>query len=684
MTDYLEGLNERQKEAVLHKDGPLLIVAGAGAGKTKTITHRIAHLISGGVNPRNILAVTFTNKAAKEMRDRVDILLYRGELETTPVCSRPLGGFAPGVISSSPLISTFHSLGVQILKENANTLGISRYFSILDKDGSLSLIKKAAKEMGLGPKEFSPGAVQAVISREKNKLVTPDRFEVKTENHYFGEMVHGIWEKYEKKMKEQGAFDFDDLITQPVYLLRSNDRVRDYYQSLWQYVHIDEYQDTNLAQYELSKILAQKHGNICVVGDSDQAIYSWRQADYRNILNFEQNFPGTKTVLLEENYRSTKNILDAANEVIKKNKQRKEKNLFTSRGEGQKILVYGAFDEGDEAKFVTSKVREILVDKNIRAEEIAVLYRANFQSRILEEKFLKTNIPYQVLGVRFYERKEIKDIVALMRYAVNNGDLQSMERIINVPPRGIGDVSFNKITSGQESSLPLRLQEKLREFRQVVAKSKEALLTKKLSESIKTIIELSGLQKSLRIEEDGEERLENLKELVTIATKYDFLTPEEALDKFLTETALLSDQDSLSEQKVGVKLMTVHASKGLEFKYVFVTGLEEDLFPHRSMDPKAENDPEEERRLFYVAITRAKDRLFISYANMRTIYGSKKINMPSRFLGDINDDVAEFESNGAFDSFGSHAYRQAGVATGQDDEEDIIEWEVLGKYKGKV
>ncbi|MBI3633530.1 MAG: UvrD-helicase domain-containing protein [Candidatus Vogelbacteria bacterium] len=679
MMNYLIGLNERQKEAVLHKDGPLLIVAGAGAGKTKTITHRIAHLIAGGVNSNNILAVTFTNKAAKEMRDRVNVLLSQDETKSAFDANPPRDreqenalfvSSSPNAVSGSPLISTFHSLGVQILKENANTLGISRYFSILNKDESLSLIKKCAKEVGLSPKEFSGSAVQAVISREKNKLITPDKFEVKTENHYFGEMAHGIWEKYEKKMREQKAFDFDDLIAQPVFLLRSNDRVREFYQSLWKYIHIDEYQDTNMAQYELSKLLAEKHRNICVVGDSDQAIYGWRQADYRNILNFEKNFPGTKTILLEENYRSTKNILDAANEIIKKNKQRKEKNLFTSRREGQKILVYGAFDESDEARFVTSKVKEILADKTVHPEEIAVLYRANFQSRILEEKFLKSNIQYQVLGVRFYERKEVKDVVALIKYAVNTEDLQSMERIINVPPRGIGDVSFNKIISGRESDLPLRLQERLREFRQMTAKAKEILLSNKLSDSIKKIIELSGMDKGLKTEEDGEDRIENLKELVTIATKYDFLTPEEALDKFLTETALLSDQDSLTEQKNGVKLMTVHASKGLEFKYVFVTGLEEDLFPHRSIDPRAENDPEEERRLFYVAITRAKDRLFISYANMRTIYGSKKINMPSRFLGDIKDDVAEFKSNNVFDSFGS-------AASGQNKEEDIVEWDCL-------
>jgi DNA helicase-2/ATP-dependent DNA helicase PcrA len=646
--NYLDTLNERQKEAVLHKDGPLLIIAGAGAGKTKTVTHRIAHLISGGVDPRNILAVTFTNKAAKEMRDRVLRLL-------------PIG------TTATPTVSTFHSLGVLILKENADLLGVSRYFSILDKDESQSLIKKSAKELGIGPKDYNANAVQAVISREKNKLKTPDQFGIKSEGNYFNEMVHNIWVKYEKKLQEQKAFDFDDLIQKPLFLLRDNEKVRNYYQNLWKYVHIDEYQDTNTAQYELSKLLAEKHGNICVVGDSDQAIYSWRQADYKNILNFEQNFPGTKTVLLEENYRSTKTILDAANEIIKKNKQRKEKNLFTSRTDGDKIRVYGAFDEADEARWIIQKIRG-LTTTGVRPDEIAVLYRANFQSRILEEKFLRASVPYQMLGTRFYERKEVKDVVALMQHSLNPADLQSMERIINIPPRGIGDVSFGKIASGQEGLLPAKLQEKLRDFRSMIAKFKEVILKEKLSDSIKYIVKNSGIADALRLEgEEGEERIENLKELVTIASKYDFLPPDEAVDKFLTETSLLSDQDSLMNQQNGVKLMTVHASKGLEFKYVFVTGLEEDLFPHRRLNESEASDPEEERRLFYVAVTRAKDALYLSYANMRTIFGQKKINMPSQFLQDISEDLAEFESNGAFDSWSS----------GAADPDDIIEWDCL-------
>ncbi len=673
MTNYLDTLNERQREAVLHRDGPLLIVAGAGAGKTKTIAHRIAYLISTGVDPRNILAVTFTNKAAKEMRDRVTNLLQQG--------TQSGGKFAPNAVSDfsvrQPLVSTFHSLGVSILKDNATILGISRYFSILDKDESQSLIKKAIKELDLNPKEVSPNVVQSIISKQKNKLKTLADFKIESEGNYFSDIVHSVWEKYEKKLQEQKAFDFDDLIQRPVFLLRDNEKVRSYYQNLWQYLHIDEYQDTNTAQYELSRLLAERHGNICVVGDGDQSIYAWRQADYRNILNFEKNFPGTKTVLLEENYRSTKTILAAANEIIKKNKQRKEKTLFTSRANGEKIHIYEALDESDEARWVIERVREILSRGETRSDEIAVLYRANFQSRILEEKFLRSNVAYQILGTRFYERKEIKDLVALMRFAINPADIQSMERIINIPARGIGDVSFNKIITGYESSLPERLREKLREFRTMVARFREIILSEKLSNSIKFIVKNSGIETELKKSgDDGEERLENLRELVTIASKYDFLPPDEAVERFLTETSLLSDQDSLINQQAGVKLMTVHASKGLEFKYVFVVGLEDDLFPHRKLDHSEDSDKEEERRLFYVAMTRAKDRLFLSYANMRTIFGSKKINIPSEFLQDISEDLVELESNEALQNFGS----SLGSSTpkyGVTDSEDIIEWDCL-------
>ena len=655
--NYLDGLNERQKEAVMHKDGPLLVVAGAGAGKTKTIAHRIAHLISTGVSPQNILAVTFTNKAAREMRDRVQNLLALGEAGTMPVRSLTKGGFAPGIVPALPLISTFHSLGVSILKNNAETLGISRYFSILDKNESLSIIKKITKELGISPKQFNPNGIQSVISREKNRLGTPERFGATNESGYFGEIVHSVWEKYEKKLAEEKSFDFDDLIQKPVFLFQQNEMIKNRYQNLWKYIHIDEYQDTNTAQYELSRLLAEGHGNICAVGDSDQAIYSWRQADFRNILNFERNFPGTKVVLLEENYRSTKVILEAANQVIKKNRQRKEKTLFTSRTDGEKIKLWSVEDESDEAEKVVEKIKEILQDVELpygsstSPDEIAVLYRANFQSRILEEKFLRANVAYQLLGTRFYERKEVKDVVAFLRYTINSDDLQSMERIVNIPPRGIGEVYFQKIANGYGHSLPSRVQGELRGFYYIISKIKETISREKLSDSIKFIIKNSRIEDELkRLGEDGEERIENLRELVTIASKYDFLKPEEAVEKFLTETSLVSDQDSLTKEKKGVKLMTVHASKGLEFKYVFVVGLEEGLFPHQRLNPEEENDPEEERRLFYVALTRAKDQLFLSYAKMRTIFGSKRANLPSSFLYDIDESLIETEQGQDDDS----------------------------------
>ncbi|MBI5140333.1 MAG: UvrD-helicase domain-containing protein [Candidatus Vogelbacteria bacterium] len=661
---HLDGLNERQREAASHISGPLLVVAGAGAGKTTTIAHRIANLIQSGINPENILAVTFTNKAAKEMRERVERLL-----ETAKV----------------PLVTTFHSLGVLIIKENANTLGVTRFFSILDKDESLSVIKKCAKELGFGPKDYNASAVQAVISKEKNRLKNLEEFEVKSGDHYFGEMVHSIWEKYEKLLKVEGAFDFDDLIRVPVLLLRQNEAVRSRYQNLWQYIHIDEYQDTNTAQYEFSRLLAEAHRNICVVGDSDQAIYGWRQADFRNILNFEKNFPGTKTVLLEENYRSTKNILKAANSIIRKNKNRREKTLFTNGSEGAKIDIYEATNEGDEARYVVEKTKEIIADGNTNPEDIAVLYRANFQSRILEEHLLRANVPYQLVGIRFYERKEIKDIIAFMKCALNPEDMQSFERIINVPPRGIGETSFKKIAEGREYELPDKIRVRIEDFRTTLKNINGTLLREKLSSSIKYIVKASGLEKYLKGEgdspyaktpEDKEDRLENLRELVTLASKYDFLEPALAVEKFLTETSLLSDQDSLAEKQSGIKLMTVHASKGLEFKYVFVIGLEEDLFPHKRMGSDETVDTEEERRLFYVAITRAKEKVFLSYAQMRTIFGQRKMNLPSTFLADLPEDIVAMETNGIFKS----TYGRAGKTNflgSDDDNEDILKWDCL-------
>lgn len=653
----MDNLNEKQKEAAQHKDGPLLIIAGAGAGKTKTIAHRIVNLINNGVTPHHILAVTFTNKAAKEMADRVRMLL-------------PIGGGS----TSLPVMCTFHSLGVRILKDNAEAIGRSKYFSILDSDESLSFMKRAAKEMSLDPKEINMNAISNIISSNKNKMIGIAEYEQNAPAGYFKNIVVKVWKRYEELLKENEAYDFDDLILKTVELLVEKKEILNYYQTLWRYIHIDEYQDTNTSQYELSRLLAEKHGNICVVGDSDQSIYGWRCADFRNILNFEDNFPGAKTVLLEQNYRSTQNILDFANRVIRKNKLRKEKNLFTVNKQGEKITLFEALDENDEANFVVQKAKD-LIKKGIRPSDIAVLYRANFQSRALEEHFIRAGVPYQVLGTRFYERKEIKDIIAFIKFALNPKDNLSLARIINVPPRGIGKVTLEKIISGKMGELPQSMREKLTEFNKKIERIKDFLLTNKLPDSIKYIVKETGLDVSLREEgkEEGMERLENIRELANITTKYNSLSQEEALHKFIEDTSLMSDQDAIMDRQArdGVRLMTVHSSKGLEFKDVFITGLEQDLFPHKGWGDTDDADPEEERRLFYVAITRAKEKLFISYAASRMIFGQRQLKMPSEFLEDIDEEIADIEKNE------NARYSEYGTNGGWQKKEDDIIWDCL-------
>ncbi len=634
MPNYLDGLNEKQKEAVLHKDGPLLILAGAGAGKTKTITHRILHLIKTGVPPREILAITFTNKAAKEMSDRIKKLLFS---EST-IHNLGLG-------AGTPFMSTFHSLGVRILKENAERLGIPRHFGIFDRGDSLRAVKEAMKGVGVDPKNFEPGRILSFISREKGNMVTAEKFAEKVINDYVPKMVALIWKKYEEILKSEKALDFDDLLLRTALLLKENEQVRTHYQNTWKYIHIDEYQDTNKVQYMVAKLLAQKNRNICVVGDGDQSIYGWRGADMKNILDFEKDYPEAKVVLLEENYRSTQNILTAANRIIAKNKIRKEKNLFTKKEMGEKIGVFTAYDEADEARFVATKSKE-LMKNGVSPKEIAVLYRANFQSRVLESEFLAEEIPYQVLGTRFFERKEVKDVVSYIRLAFNPASLSDMKRVINVPARGIGKVTLLKIFAGQESVLPMAMKEKLAKFRNLLGEIKEKADSEKLSETIKFIIRQTGMEGDLKSgKEEDLERLENIRELATFALKYDILEPKEAVEKFLTDVALASDQDELMKERDAVRLMTVHAAKGLEFDYVFITGLEEDLFPHRKIGEKevSEGESEEERRLFYVAVTRARKKIYLSHAGVRTIFGSRAVQLPSEFLFDIPEDLAERE-----------------------------------------
>ncbi len=634
---YLEGLNEKQKEAVLAKNGPVLVIAGAGAGKTKTIAHRILHLIKEGVSPEEILAITFTNKAAKEMRERVEKIL-REDKELN----------LPSTFIEKPFISTFHSLGVHIIKENAGLVGLTRNFSIFDRNDSLKTVKDILKSLDIDPKQFEPSKILNIISREKNDLVRASDFE--GGNGQGGYTVAGVvakvWPQYEKKLHEEKALDFDDLLLKTCEILKNNSAVLEKYQERWKYIHIDEYQDTNKVQYETAKTLAQRYKNIFVVGDADQSIYSWRGANVENILKFEEDYPDATVVLLEQNYRSTQTVLALANEVIKKNKIRKEKNLFTENDVGEKASYFKGLNETEEARFIARKSAE-LIEKGNSAREIAVLYRANFQSRAIEEAMIAEGVPYQVLGTKFFDRKEVKDILSYLRGSLDEGNLTDIKRIINVPARGIGKVTVLKIFAGEKEKLPAKAKESADKFFALLKRIKEKISEEKPSEIIKFIIQETGLEKELKNgTSDDLERLENMRELATLAKKYDHLPKPEGIEKLLEESALFTDQDSLEKNENAVKLMTVHASKGLEFNYVFITGLEANLFPHQGIGGtgKTPEEIEEERRLFYVAITRAKKKLFLTHAEMRTIFGSLQVNLPSEFFADFDNDLLEQEN----------------------------------------
>lgn len=635
----MEELNPAQKQAVKATKGPLLVVAGAGAGKTKTIAHRIWHLIHRGAEPEQILAITFTNKAATEMRERVEKLLGQaGE-------------------RGRPFVSTFHALGAFIIKENAHELGLIKHFAIFDRDDSLSAIKRAMKEEGLDPKQIEPRRLLGAISRAKGEGISLGEWQA--EEGYFGSLVGPVWRRYEAALREQKALDFDDLLLKVLELWRKRPDILAAYQTRWQYLHIDEYQDTNRIQYQIAKMLAAKHHNICVVGDIDQSIYSWRGADFRNILNFEKDYPEATVVTLEQNYRSTKTIIAAANQVIARNRDRREKNLFTENADGELIRLTIGIDENEEAQRI-AEACDKLISSGVKAEEIAVLYRANFQSRALEEAFLRAEVPYKVLGTRFYERKEVRDALAYLKAALNPDDLESLKRIINLPPRGIGKVTMAKFFSGQAATLPAKVAAEIRSFQQILADIRHSAETQPPSSVIKYVLQRSGIEKMLREgSEEDRERLENIRELATLALKYDNDPPGEGVWRLLTEVALASDQDTLEEKgkkEAGVRLMTVHAAKGLEFDYVFIAGLEQDLFPHKGMGEEEKRDDEEERRLFYVALTRARKKLFLSYAQIRTIFGSKQVNLPSQFLGEIDDSLLEADDPGASTSGGGRQY----------------------------
>lgn len=632
---YLDALNPRQKEAVRHIDGPLLIVAGAGAGKTRVITHRIFHLIQNGVLPESILAITFTNKAAREMSDRVALLLSSDLTNRYTLHAK-----------RSPWLGTFHALGVHIIRENSRRLGIPRHFTIFDKGDSLRAIKEALKRVGYDPKSFEPASILSAVSREKGDMVTLPEFKERATSEYFAAVVAEVWTEYEKILKSEKAFDFDDLLLEAALLLQKDAGVRAEYQRRFRYIHIDEYQDTNRVQYRLAKLLAEAHQNIAVVGDGDQLIYGWRGASIRNMLHFEKDYPGAKVVLLEENYRSTQTILAVANRIIGKNKLRREKTLFTKNAEGEKIGLYTAPDEMDEAAFVALTAKK-LIESGREPREIAVLFRANFQSRALEEAFMNADVPYQVLGVRFFERKEVKDIISYVRAALNPESLSDVKRIINVPPRGLGKVTLLKIFAGREGELPLAARERIGAFRKLLSLLHGKLSAEPLSAALKWIVTASGVEAELKKGgTDDEERLLNIKELVTFAMRYDALPDRRtAVNQFLTDVALQSDQDELQEERNAVRLMTVHASKGLEFDDVFITGLEQDLFPHSRLGEEnlTEEKAEEERRLFYVALTRARKKVFLSYAGVRTIFGARQVTVPSEFIFDIDEEFLQAE-----------------------------------------
>ncbi len=620
----IDNLNNKQKEAVLQTDGPLLVLAGAGSGKTKVLTTKIAYLINEkDIDPYNILAITFTNKAAKEMKDRTMSLV--------------------GEYAASLQISTFHSFGLRLLRDNCNLLGYDRNFVIMDSDDSLTVVKKILKDMDKDPKVYNPKAIRNKISSLKNELMSPDDY-LKYVVSDYEKTMQEVYKKYEKKLHTNNSVDFDDLLILPIKLFRDNPSVLQRYQERFKYILIDEYQDTNEAQYILTKMISAKYRNICVVGDIDQAIYGWRGANYRNILNFEKDYKECKTVLLEENYRSTKTILDAANDVIKNNKNRKDKVLWSNKGDGEKIEYYRAFNERDEAQFAIRKIKE-LSNKGVNYQDIAILYRTNAQSRILEEEMLKENLPYRVVGsFYFYSRKEIKDLIAYLRLIHNSRDNVSLLRVINTPKRGIGLKTIENLTTKADreniSIYDAIESGKELQFKEIIESLKKVSENLTLTELITKVLEVSGLREELESEKslDAEVRLENLEEFKSITKSFEEREGLISLEDFLLEISLVSDVEEYKDDSEKISLMTIHSVKGLEFDYVFVVGMEEGVFPHINslMD---NNELEEERRLCYVAITRAKEQLYLVNTRKRTLFGREQVNPPSRFISEINSDL---------------------------------------------
>ncbi len=627
---YLEGLNDAQKRAVLTKDGPLSVLAGAGSGKTRVLATRVYHLIRGGVKADRILAVTFTNKAAREMRERVRTML--------------------GDDSIVPFIATFHGLGRELLESYGSSVGIPRFFSVYDRDDSEKAIAVALKALDVSTKELSPRAVLGRISKAKGAGMRAAEFYEKYGRSSFGGRIAAeAWLRYEKTLTAEKALDFDDLIALPVRLLEEHADVRKAAQDRWEYIHIDEYQDTNELQGRLANLLAARHKNLFVVGDIDQTIYTWRGATIENLLEFDKTYPEAETVILERNYRSSKNLVDAANAIIEKNKNRKEKRSTTEQGPGEPIVLHMASDAEDEARWIAQKIRE-LMSRGVRPEEIAILFRTNFQSRALEEGLLRAAVPYKLLGTRFFGRKEVKDALAWMRLAMDPSREADKMRAAASPPRGLGAVTLGKLAAGQRSSLRPSDLAKVEQFEKIIDELALAALTLVPSEFVKLVVQKNGMRRALLEEgsEEDRERFENIEELATVATRHDDMPGQEGIALFLAEAALAGDQDELDQgEKTGVTLMTVHAAKGLEFDTVFVSGMEEGLFPHGGMGSDTHRDEEEERRLFYVAVTRAKTRLFLTLARVRKIYGSDTYAEPSAFLADIDNSLLVYDETGS-------------------------------------
>ncbi|MBI2618042.1 UvrD-helicase domain-containing protein [Candidatus Kaiserbacteria bacterium] len=629
--NHLDDLNPAQRRAVLHKDGPLLIVAGAGAGKTRVLAHRVLHLIKEGVLPEEILAVTFTNKAAKEMRERVAALLASDRDLNLPISREAQR-------TPFPFVSTFHSLGVHIIREQARLLNVKRHFTIFDRADSLRAVKDAMKQTLVDAEQFEPKKMLGIISREKGNGTACHEYERHAGNDFLKQTVLRVWKAYERILKENRSLDFDDLLLVAASLLEKNKEVRAYYSGTWKYLLIDEYQDTNRVQYRMSELIAGERKNICVVGDIDQNIYSWRGADIQNLLDFEKTYPHTTVILLEENYRSTKNIIGAANEIIAKNKNRIEKTLYTAQHPGEKITLFQAYNEDAEAYYIAKKMKS-LVRGGVKYKDIALLYRTNFQSRVLEEVFLYEDIPYQVLGTRFFERKEVKDILSFLRASLNSESVADIKRVIDVPPRGIGKVTLMRMIEGKDNELTPALKARVVHFRSLLSRIRTYAESHKPSETVVFILKESGLEGVLKEGSDEDlERLQNVYELAVLARKYDTYAPEEGVEKLLEDAALATDQDSLEKENSTVKLMTVHASKGLEFDYVFISGLEEGLFPQESDNNR---DGEEERRLFYVALTRARKKILLTCASVRSVFGATDTRLPSQFIGDIPEEYLE-------------------------------------------